>query len=243
MSELSVHDNAVTSPLLSKKKVALWVALTILSPLLLTGFISSWYIGVWYGLTGHQGSPPPQLIVQSMFVGMPVGEWLVVFLWWWSHRRRARFSQLYMTSTRFPIADVLVGLALGCAWVAWYLFGGVLTLPEMVRLDMAKLASLPMSITAGLCEEFLYRGFFFWLILAAGLGKKSYVAVSAIAFGLAHIFWGPYGIVWTMILGLTFAMVVLWRRSIWAAAIAHATLNIFIEPGLFEKALRGGFNQ
>jgi membrane protease YdiL (CAAX protease family) len=36
-------------------------------------------------------------------------------------------------------------------------------------------------------------------------------------------------------------MLTLWRGSIWPAVVAHTLLNLCIEPGMFEKALAGGF--
>jgi membrane protease YdiL (CAAX protease family) len=73
------------------------------------------------------------------------------------------------------------------------------------------------------------------------MSKKRRV-VSSIAFGLAHCFWGPYGMLWTTILGLTLGLAVLWRGSVWPAVVAHTLLDLCIEPGLIEKAFSGGFH-
>jgi CAAX protease family protein len=60
---------------------------------------------------------------------------------------------------------------------------------------------LALAITAGLCEEFLYRGFA--MAVLSRLGSSAWVAifVSSILFGLAHLYQGRGGFVSTMIIG------------------------------------------
>ena len=75
------------------------------------------------------------------------------------------------------------------------------------------------------------------LIARAGGGPKAQVLWSSLAFGLAHIMWGPIGMLFTVVLGASFAGVTLWRGNVWSAVTAHALLNLCIEPGLMEKAM------
>jgi membrane protease YdiL (CAAX protease family) len=60
---------------------------------------------------------------------------------------------------------------------------------------------LALAITAGLCEEFLYRGFA--MAVMARLGSPVWLAVliSSILFGLAHLYQGRGGFVSTMVIG------------------------------------------
>ena len=108
----------------------------------------------------------------------------------------------------------------------------------MFVLDQGKLASLPTSLSAGFCEEFLFRGFVMLLILRAGGQTKSQVLWSSLAFGVAHIMWGPVGMLFTVILGASLAVVTLWRGNVWAAVVAHTLLDICIEPSLMEKVVK-----
>jgi membrane protease YdiL (CAAX protease family) len=227
---------------MSKKRAALWVVATILGPLLFNWFTSGFYIGMWYARSGHQGPPTPEIIIQGMFVGVPPALWAVVALWWWIHRKKAAFGELYSTRSNAIGPDLAIGMVLGVLWVVAYGLFDVVSWREMFTFDVAKLASVPTTVSAGFCEEFLYRGFLFWLVAAAGGRKASRLAIASIAFGLAHCFWGPWGMVWTTILGFTFGLVVLWRGNVWPAVVAHTLLNLCIEPGLIEKALTGGFN-
>jgi membrane protease YdiL (CAAX protease family) len=60
---------------------------------------------------------------------------------------------------------------------------------------------LALAFTAGLCEEFLYRGFA--MAVLARLGSPVWLAilVSSILFGLAHLYQGRGGFVSTMLIG------------------------------------------
>src|SRR5258708_17559683 len=65
---------------------------------------------------------------------------------------------------------------------------------------------LALAVTAGLCEEFLYRGFAMAVIARAGLPTGLVILVSSVLFGLAHLYQGRAGFVSTMVLGLLFAI-------------------------------------
>jgi membrane protease YdiL (CAAX protease family) len=226
----------------SKKRAALWVVATIVGPLLFYFIISGWYIGMWYARTNHQGPPTPEIIIKSMFIGYPPAIWAAVALWWWTHRKKAKFGDLFLTRSSAIGSDIAIGIGLGALWVAVYGLTDVVSWQEMFTFDLAKLASVPTSLSAGFCEEFLCRGFLFWLLAAAGASKGSRLVVASIAFGLGHCFWGPWGMWWTTVLGFTLGLAVLWRGNVWPAVAAHTLLNLCIEPGLIEKALTNGFS-
>jgi len=63
---------------------------------------------------------------------------------------------------------------------------------------------LGLAVTAGLCEEFLYRGFAMAVIGRAALPTGVIVLLSSVLFGLAHLYQGRAGFVSTLVLGLLF---------------------------------------
>src|SRR4029077_80408 len=65
---------------------------------------------------------------------------------------------------------------------------------------------LALSVTAGLCEEFLYRGFAMAVLSRAGLPIGVVILVSSVIFGLAHLYQGRAGLVSTMVLGILFGV-------------------------------------
>jgi membrane protease YdiL (CAAX protease family) len=73
---------------------------------------------------------------------------------------------------------------------------------------------LALAVTAGLCEEFLYRGFAMAVLLQVGLQAWAVVLLSSVLFGLAHSYQGRGGIVMTFLIGLILG----------ASRIAYGTL-------------------
>jgi membrane protease YdiL (CAAX protease family) len=63
---------------------------------------------------------------------------------------------------------------------------------------------LGLAVTAGLCEEFLYRGFAMAALTRAGLPVWVVVLSSSTLFGLAHLYQGRGGIVSTLVIGTVF---------------------------------------
>lgn len=83
-----------------------------------------------------------------------------------------------------------------------------------------------LSVTAGICEEILYRGFMFWWVTALGGGVWMAVAASAIGFGLGHVYQGVAGAAKIAALGAVFAALYWITESIWAPILAHILLDI-----------------
>ena len=63
-----------------------------------------------------------------------------------------------------------------------------------------------LAVTAGLCEEFLYRGFAMAVLSRMGLPVGVVILLSSIFFGLAHLYQGRAGFVSTSILGILFGI-------------------------------------
>ncbi len=83
-----------------------------------------------------------------------------------------------------------------------------------------------ISLNAGFSEELYFR-LLLPLLLAILFGHAVPAFVlAALLFGLAHFYQGPVGVIATTILGLFLTLVYLFTGSIWAAAAAHAFLDI-----------------
>ena len=107
--------------------------------------------------------------------------------------------------------------------------------PELLRklanrlLPVNLLEYLPYSalaITAGVCEEFVYRGFGIAAFSKAGLPLWLVVVFSSILFGLAHAYQGRGGIVSTGIFGVLLAIGRLWLGSLVPMMLWHAGLDL-----------------
>jgi membrane protease YdiL (CAAX protease family) len=63
-----------------------------------------------------------------------------------------------------------------------------------------------LAVTAGLCEEFLYRGFAMAVLSRMGLPVGVVILLSSIFFGLAHLYQGRAGFASTSVLGILFGI-------------------------------------
>ena len=95
-------------------------------------------------------------------------------------------------------------------------------------LPQTKLERFPffaLAITAGLCEEFLYRGFAMAALHRAGLTGWAVVLVSSVLFGMAHLYQGRKGLVGTLLVGALFAGARIAYDSLAPVILWHATLD------------------
>ena len=83
-----------------------------------------------------------------------------------------------------------------------------------------------LAITAGLCEEFLYRGFAMAALARAGLSAWLVILVSSILFGLAHSYQGRGGIVMTFAVGLVLGASRFAYNSLVPAVFWHSAIDI-----------------
>jgi membrane protease YdiL (CAAX protease family) len=85
-----------------------------------------------------------------------------------------------------------------------------------------------VGVTAGVCEEWLYRGFFLAVVaaLAPGLPALVLVLVAGVAFGLAHAYQGPTGVLTTGVLGALLAGVYLSTGSLLLPVLLHAAIDL-----------------
>ena len=83
-----------------------------------------------------------------------------------------------------------------------------------------------LSITAGVCEELIYRGVLV-AALASHVGLWPAAVLSSVVFGLGHAYQGPMGIVRTGAVGLVFAVLMITTGSLWVPMLLHALLDVF----------------
>lgn len=85
-----------------------------------------------------------------------------------------------------------------------------------------------VALSAGLCEELVFRGYGLRLLHSIGLVGAALIAASAIIFGLVHIYQGVVGAVMTALMGVLLAIIYLQTGTLWWAIIAHAALDLRI---------------
>ena len=82
-----------------------------------------------------------------------------------------------------------------------------------------------LALTAGFCEELLYRGYLVWCV-APWLGQLGGMAAIVLAFGVSHAYQGRKGAMRATLAGLVMAVIVLTSGSLIPAMIVHALIDI-----------------
>ena len=83
---------------------------------------------------------------------------------------------------------------------------------------------LGVSVTAGIVEEVIYRGFLFWYLLQF-MPLWAAVAVSAVIFALGHSYQGVSGMLRVFVVGLFAGGLYALSDSIWLVMVGHALLD------------------
>jgi membrane protease YdiL (CAAX protease family) len=82
-----------------------------------------------------------------------------------------------------------------------------------------------LSLTAGVCEELLYRGFLTWYLSCYLPIAAAYLAAPCL-FGLGHAYQGPKGILLTAMIGIVMSAMYLVGGSVWVPMAFHAFFDV-----------------
>jgi CAAX protease family protein len=101
--------------------------------------------------------------------------------------------------------------------------GKTAALMPHTRKDLAWFGGV--SLTAGFCEEFWFRGYFIW-VFAPWLGWWGAAALSLLIFAVAHVYLGWNGVLRVGIVGAIYTLVVAILGSLWPAIALHAIIDL-----------------
>jgi membrane protease YdiL (CAAX protease family) len=168
-------------------------------------------------------------------------EWsmtLVLTSWWLVDGRELAGLGLVPAVEGWQWLAVALGLAASLFMVAQMLT--LLRDPDALRAmgeNLGDLASLGpqteaegrsftwVSITAGVCEEVLYRGALL-AVLAELVGVGLAVVLSSMIFGLGHAYQGVTGIAKTAAVGLVLALLAVFSGSLFVAMVLHTVIDL-----------------
>ena len=176
---------------------------------------------------------------RSLYVSAIAFQWVAVaVVGWraWARGLRGQDLGLVVPDTTGVAIAAVVG-TVTFAFIQWFNLRRVAQLPPEARGFVQSFADrvlpqraiefipfLVLAVTAGVCEEFLFRGFAMGAMAKAGLANWEIVLLSAVLFGLGHLYQGPAGVVSTLVLGIVFgitkiaydtlAVVVFWHIAV-----------------------------
>jgi len=82
-----------------------------------------------------------------------------------------------------------------------------------------------VAVTAGICEEIMYRGVLM-AVLVPVIGLWPAVGLTSVIFGLGHVYQGLAGIVKTTLVGLVMALLTVFSGSLLVAIVLHAVIDL-----------------
>ena len=98
---------------------------------------------------------------------------------------------------------------------------------------------VPLSVTAGICEEFLFRGYLVW-VLAFWIGVVPAAIVSMAVFGLAHGYQGGKFGFRAFGVGVLLGVMALVTRSVLPGMLLHAAIDLGSGWITYTAMSRGG---
>ena len=190
-----------------------------------------------------QSAPPGRATGSTFGTGLLLsagGEWLLVLYVWAGVRRKGGHMNDLIghrwRSWRDVLADAAIAIPFWALWTAvarisWQILGpssgrsANLNFPPRGARDIA--IWIAASLTAGFCEEVIFRGYLQKQFFALTSSVAFAVAAQALLFGVGHIYQGYKAVGVVSILGVLYGALAQWRASLLPGMLSHAWSDIF----------------
>ena len=214
---------------------------------LITGLLAFAAYGAYVQSTSHEG---PQLVghrgsALPLYLGVIAGEWgLIRFVMLGLRKSGVRLRDLLgerWSSWKDVARDVLIALTVWALWMAgeaftarWLGTDSAKDISSLLPRDPAEIAAwIAVSLTAGLCEEIIFRGYLQKQFAALTGSALAAVLIQAVVFGVSHGYQGLRNVITISIFGAIFGVLAWWRRSLKPGIALHAWTDIF--SGIFAR--------
>jgi membrane protease YdiL (CAAX protease family) len=171
----------------------------------------------------------------ALYLEIIASEWaLCMYIWLGSRCEGARSVRDLIggrwTSVRSVLLDFAVAAGFWLVWSAVALAMGYLVGPSHERptaflnprgpVEVALWVA--MSVTAGFCEELVYRGYLQRQALAVSGSAAVAILAQAVIFGAGHWYQGGKKVMIIVVLGALFGVLAHWRKSLRPGMLSHA---------------------
>jgi membrane protease YdiL (CAAX protease family) len=169
---------------------------------------------------------PTRARIASLYLPMIATEWALAFYcaWFVPRVRRIRFVRGDVV-----VAVVLVAIVVAIESVFSSATGSVRSasimalLPRMIGEHVVWIA---VALSAGICEEIVYRGYFQSQLAAMTRSTFAGIALQAVLFGIAHASQGWSSMLRFAFYGALFGIVAGARRSLAPTILAHTMIDL-----------------
>ena len=213
----------------------------LIAPLWHTGLLVAIFAGL--ALSGalfqHRATVDPQMLQQHtnmvpLYLSLLAMEWaLFLFVRKGIYAAGFPLRQLVgggWASARAVVVDFSLALAIWALWslvqLIWDHWSGPshaasiqVLLPQGA---LEKVLWIAVSISAGVCEELAFRGYFQRQFAAITRSRATALLLQAALFGISHGYQGIEACARIAVFGLLFGGLALWRRNLRPGMVAHA---------------------
>lgn len=186
----------------------------------------------------REGRPNARLKTYNWVLVMEWGLTAGLLTWWLLSGRD--WESLKVVAGFSGWGWLALGLGLvGAGFMVWQMVSVMKSDEELAKLrsQMGELRALApvtpkegrafalVAVTAGVCEEILYRGILM-TVLTPVVGLWPAVGLSSVIFGMGHAYQGFSGIVKTTLVGLIMALLTVFSGSLLVAMVLHAVIDL-----------------
>lgn len=177
--------------------------------------------------------------VLPLYGSLIILEWGLLYYIWKGGLRRTGTALSELIGERWGHGrDVLADAAwAGALWAAWMLLllgwrrwlapGAAASVESMLpRSGLETVLWIVLSVSAGVCEELVFRGYFQRQFHALTGRRWVAVVLQSLLFGISHGYQGAVACLKIALYGAMFGAFALWRRSLRPGMIAHAWTDI-----------------
>ena len=228
-----MHEPSPESPASRPLAIAPWWHTALLVALLLGASVLSGRQAHRAALGGHHVARYGLTIVSEMV--------LLLLAWWGLRMRRVPIAEVLqfhpgwrawaedlVAAAVFWLTSAAILVVIGLALRVAHLATPTKTVMALApRTGLELLLWIVLSITAGFCEELVFRGYFLRQFSSLGAGVGLGVLASSLLFGVSHGYEGAAGMIAITVYGALFCALVFMRRSLRPGMMAHAWHDIF----------------
>jgi uncharacterized protein len=190
------------------------------------------------GETAGEGTGQEPSSNVPLYFSLIAFEWLLVFFVWRGVRKRnIRISDLVggkWSNWRSVLTDVVIALCFMAIWMGVEQMVSYFTGDSSSKLVDALLPKgfveitlwIMLSLSAGFCEELVYRGYLQGQVLAMTGSSFAAILIQGVLFGISHAYQGLKMVVMISVLGILYGILASWRKSLRPGMINHALTDI-----------------
>jgi membrane protease YdiL (CAAX protease family) len=171
----------------------------------------------------------------TLYLAIIAAEWILcLYIWIGSRRAGAAPMRDLIGGHWRNMKSVLLDLAVAAGfWLVWSAIAlGIGSLLAPSHAETAAFLNpkgpievalwVMMSLTAGFCEELVYRGYLQRQVLALTGSATLAIMAQAVIFGVGHWYQGGLKVIIIAVLGALFGLLAYWRKSLRPGMISHA---------------------